>query len=74
MINQEIPFQSNYSGNSNEFINSISRKDLNILLINEAENHPNVSFHFNTSCTTVDFESKNVYLKDNSKHIQKMLM
>ena len=59
--------QSNYSGNTNEFINSISRKDLNILLINEAENHPDVSFHFNISCTTVDFKSKIVHLKDSSK-------
>ena len=59
--------QSNYSGNSNKFINSISRKDLNILLINEAENHPDVSFHFNITCTTVDFKLKTVNLKDNSK-------
>lgn len=59
--------QSNYSGNSKEFINSISRKELNILLINESENHPDVSFHFNMSCTSVDFKSKIVHLKDNSK-------
>ena len=45
----------------------ISRKDLNILLINEAENHPDVSFHFNITCTTVDFKLKTVNLKDNSK-------
>lgn len=37
---------SNYSGRDYEFINSISREDLNCLLLDEAEKHPNVRIHF----------------------------
>lgn len=43
-----------YSGRLGEFINSISRGGLNIALINEAEKHENVRFHFNQRC--VDFD------------------
>lgn len=35
-----------YSGRSGEYINSVSRTGLNIALINEAERHENVAFHF----------------------------
>ena len=40
-------FQSNYSGRDHEFINSISRGDLNALLLDEAEKHKNVNIYFN---------------------------
>src|SRR5690606_24748475 len=36
-----------YSGREHEYINSISRGDLNSLLLDEAEALPNVSIHFN---------------------------
>ena len=39
-------FASNYSGREGEFINSISRGDLNALLLDEAEKHENVTIYF----------------------------
>ena len=35
-------FASNYSGREGEYINSVSRQDLNALLLDEAEKHENV--------------------------------
>ena len=49
-------FQSNYSGRDHEYINSISRGELNALLLDEAEKHKNVNIYFNKKCKTVDFE------------------
>jgi kynurenine 3-monooxygenase len=49
-------FLSPYSGRSGEYINSVSRQDLNIMLLNEAENHANVSIHFEMNCIQVDLE------------------
>src|SRR5436190_18620618 len=43
-----------YSGRQGEYINSVSRAGLNIALINEAEKHATVRFHFNERC--VDFD------------------
>jgi len=50
-------FLSNYSGRDHEYINSISRGDLNGLLLDEAEALDNVTFHFNKKCKSVNFES-----------------
>ena len=61
-------FQSNYSGRTHEFINSISRGELNALLLDEAEKHENVNIHFNKKCKSVDFENTTALFKDyNSK-------
>ncbi|WP_282121721.1 FAD-dependent oxidoreductase [Algibacter mikhailovii] len=57
-------FQSNYSGRPHEFINSISRGDLNALLLNEAEKHENVSIYFDQACQSVDFEKTTALFKD----------
>lgn len=57
-------FQSNYSGREHEYINSISRGDLNALLLNEAEKHKNVSIHFNKKCVSVNFENTTALFKD----------
>ncbi|MDC3366508.1 FAD-dependent monooxygenase [Flavobacteriaceae bacterium] len=51
-------FESNYSGRKGEFINSISRGDLNGLLLTEAEKYSNVKIHFNTRCLEIDIETK----------------
>jgi len=51
-------FESNYSGRQGEFINSISREDLNGLLLTEAEKYSNVKIHFNTRCLEIDIETK----------------
>ena len=50
-------FASNYSGRSGEYINSISRGDLNAILLTEAEKHENVTIHFNKKCIAVDIEN-----------------
>ncbi len=51
-------FESNYSGREGEYINSISRGDLNGILLTEAEKHENVNIHFNVKCLGVDIENK----------------
>ena len=51
-------FESNYSGREGEYINSISRGDLNGILLTEAEKHENVNIHFNARCLNVDVENK----------------
>ena len=50
-------FLSKYSGRDDEYINSISRPGLNMLLIEEAEKMPNVTLIFNHGCKSVDLES-----------------
>ena len=56
-------YASNYSGRENEYINSISRGDLNAILLNEAEKHKNVKIHFNSGCKKVDIENKIAHFK-----------
>ncbi|WP_372937338.1 FAD-dependent oxidoreductase [Seonamhaeicola sp.] len=58
-------FQSNYSGKDHEYINSISRSDLNALILNEAEKHENVNIYFNKKCKSVNFEKTTALFKDN---------
>ncbi|MGJ5642049.1 FAD-dependent oxidoreductase [Formosa sp. S-31] len=53
---------SAYSGKENEYINSVSRTDLNALLLDEAEKLPNVTIYFNHKCKSVDFENNIVHL------------
>ena len=50
-------FASNYSGREGEYINSISRGELNGLLLTEADLYDNLTIHFNSECTTVDIEN-----------------
>ncbi|MGC1203467.1 MAG: NAD(P)/FAD-dependent oxidoreductase [Flavobacteriaceae bacterium] len=57
-------FQSNYSGRDHEYINSISRGDLNALLLDEAEKHKNVNIYFDKKCKSVDFEKTTVLFED----------
>lgn len=53
-----------YSGREHEYINSISRGELNALLLDEAEKHENVTIHFNKKCKSVDFEKTTASFKD----------
>lgn len=46
-----------YSGRKGEFINSVSRSDLNKALINEAEKYPQVKFLFSEKCVEFDCKS-----------------
>ncbi len=55
---QSNTFESNYSGRKGEYINSISRGDLNGILLTEAEKHENVTIHFNNRCVEIDIENK----------------
>ena len=55
---------SNYSGRSHEFINSISRQDLNALLLDEAEKHENVNIYFDKKCLGVDFDQTTATFQD----------
>ena len=54
-------FASNYSGRDNEYINSISRGDLNGMLLTEADTYDNLTIHFNTECETVDLDTNTVH-------------
>ena len=54
-------FSSNYSGREKEYINSISRGDLNGVLLTEVEKHKNVTLHFNTRSKKVDLDNATVY-------------
>ncbi|MAZ73718.1 MAG: kynurenine 3-monooxygenase [Flavobacteriaceae bacterium] len=57
-------FLSKYSGRKDEYINSISRPGLNMLLLDEAEKMPNVEIIFNKGCKTVDLENGSATFKD----------
>ena len=63
-------FESNYSGRQGECINSISRGNLNGLLLTEAEKYPNVNIHFNTKCLEIDIESKIVHFQSSDSKEQ----
>ncbi|OBQ55824.1 FAD-dependent monooxygenase [Tamlana sp. s12] len=56
--------QSNYSGRKHEYINSVSRNDLNALLLDEAEKHENVNFYFDKTCQSVDLEKTTALFTD----------
>ena len=49
-------FMSDYSGREGEYINSISRPGLNMLLLDQAQAMPNVELIFNKGCTAVDLK------------------
>lgn len=57
-------FLSNYSGRDYEYINSISRADLNTLLLDEAEKHENINIYFNRKFQSVDFENTTALFYD----------
>lgn len=56
-------FNSDYSGREGEVINSISRGDLNGILLTESEKHENVNIHFNYKCLGVDINKKTAVFK-----------
>ena len=57
-------FPSNYSGRDNEYINSISRGDLNGLLLTEADLYDNLTIHFNKKCNGIDIENNTATFYD----------
>ncbi|MBK9737556.1 MAG: FAD-dependent monooxygenase [Saprospiraceae bacterium] len=54
----------NYSGRKGEWINSISRGGLNMLLLDEAEKTGLIDIQFNAECIEMDLESGVVMLED----------
>ena len=61
---EQEEFLSRYSGLESEYINSISRSDLNALLLNEAEKMPNVKILFNQACIDVDLQNAKATFED----------
>eukprot|EP00095_Tigriopus_kingsejongensis_P001689 maker-scaffold5673_size4425-snap-gene-0.0 protein:Tk01689 transcript:maker-scaffold5673_size4425-snap-gene-0.0-mRNA-1 annotation:"kynurenine 3-monooxygenase" len=57
-------FMSNYSGREGEFINSISRPGLNMMLLDAAEAIPNVEIIFNKGCVAVDLKNASAIFED----------
>lgn len=57
-------FLSKYSGRNQEYINSISRPRLNMMLLDAAEAMPNVEIIFNKGCKQVDLEQASATFKD----------
>ncbi len=50
-------FFSPYSGRTDEYINSISRSDLNMMLLDTADQFDALTIHFNLGCKEVDLEN-----------------
>jgi len=63
-------FLSPYSGRGDKYINSISRGDLNGLLIDEADKYNNLEIQFENECTHVDLKN-NIAHFYNSKTAKK---
>lgn len=54
---------SKYSGREGEYINSISRTGLNILVLDKLETYSNVTLKFEETCTGVNLEQANASFK-----------
>jgi kynurenine 3-monooxygenase len=61
-VEGELTFQP-YGKNENEVINSISRADLNVALVNAAEAR-GVRFHFSERCNGIDLKTAELRLRD----------
>ncbi len=58
---------SPYSGRQDEYINSVSRNDLNRILIEEADIHPNVEILFDHDCIDVNIDESKAQFTFNGK-------
>jgi kynurenine 3-monooxygenase len=52
-----------YGKDDREILHSISRRELNIALIDEAERAPGVRFHYGTRCTAIDRDTGRMRLR-----------
>lgn len=57
-------FMSPYSGRDREHINSISREDLNIMLLDECDKMRGITMYFNQKCTDVAIETATASFQD----------
>ncbi len=63
-----------YSGREGHVINSVSRGDLNIALINKAESYPNVNFYFNQRVIRINYDKMTFKVKnEKTKDIQELV-
>jgi len=51
-------------GKDNQAIYSVSRGELNKIMVNEAEKFPDVKFYFNQRCTDIHFDTNNITFED----------
>lgn len=58
-------FLSPYSGRSEDYINSVSRPGLNIILLNQASEYDNIEIKFDAPVIDVDLKSAKVRFKNN---------
>ncbi len=63
----ELTFQR-YGKDDTEYINAVSRAELNKALINLAEGYGGVKIHFNKRCTGMDFETGEILLNDEEEN------
>jgi kynurenine 3-monooxygenase len=63
----ELYFQR-YGKDDTEYINAVSRSELNKALMNLAEGYEGVKIHFNQRCAGMDFESGEILLYDEEKN------
>jgi kynurenine 3-monooxygenase len=61
--NEMMPAYVNYSGRDNEYINSISRRDLNLLMLNELNDYPNVKIHYQHTVETLIEDQNQMIVK-----------
>jgi len=68
----EDPFLTRYSGRTHEYINSVSRPGLNMLLLDAVEKLPNVELYFEHGCQKVDLFNASAQFKDyrNDKEVE----
>lgn len=57
--NGEVHYQP-FGRHNDEYINAISRSDLNSLLLNKAESSPSIKLHFNMKLTSLDIHHKKI--------------
>jgi kynurenine 3-monooxygenase len=59
-VGELLPTFVNYSGRQDEHINSISRRDLNLLLLEKLQAHSNASVFFEHECKLVDEDARTI--------------
>ncbi|NOS83497.1 MAG: FAD-dependent monooxygenase [Ignavibacteria bacterium] len=53
-----------YGKDMSEYINSVSRGELNKMLMDLAEEFPSVKFHFNMPCTSINMDKNEIYFRN----------
>src|SRR5437868_15516663 len=57
-----------YGKDNTEYINSVSRSELNKKLMDLAETYSEVKFHFNMRCTGMDFNNNEILFHNDSNN------